>query len=402
VTAFAFTACGCEKQQEEEAVTHEITGDVLKADGTNMTIELNDGSMLTFNYEGVPVYDGGAGFEYGQIAIVSYEGEPVGDDVSGCTVTGIVVQMGEEKKINGKLTAMNADADTLTINTGEKELTFDVSSAERHYRDGIEEGNQLVIDYYGRINDTDTTYAHVTAVVDNDINTEKHKEKVTVKAVHETVWTAGTVNVRAGSSTATEVVATLKKGEKLTRTGILSDGWSRVEYKGKDRYIFSDALTTKKPKKPNPKPTTTGKTSTTAKPTTTTEKPTTTTEKPTTTTEKPTTTTEAPTTTAEPTTETTTAEPTTETTTEPTTTEPAGVESPVEGVITEFTAGEDSTHMTIKTDDGTLYGFDISKATIHLLDGETIGQRVIVEFDGKIIDGDTSNVTVKYVESMVE
>ena len=360
VVAFAFTACGGQ-EAEEQTISHEVTGDVLETDGDTITIELKDGSKVVFTVGDAPVYDFGAGFEYGQIATVCYEGELVGTDTSECTVTEVYVQMGDEKKVNGKMTAYSSDNALLTINNGENDLTFDVSGAERHYRDGLQVGNELTIDYYGVIDGTDTSHAYVTAVVDEEINTEKHKETVTVKAVHETVWTAGTVNIRTGSSTATEIVATVNKGTKLTRTGILSDGWSRVEYKGKDRYIFSDALTTKDPGKKKP---------TTTKATTTTEKPTT---------------------------ESTTAEPTTESTT----TEPAGVESPVKGIITEFNA-DNSTHMTLKADSGDTYAFDVSKATIHLLDGEAVGQRVIVEFDGKIINGDTSGVTVKVVSSIVE
>lgn len=373
--AFAFASCsGEQKEDSDEAVTYEVTGDVLEADGKTMTIELDDDSTLTFNYEGVPVHDMGSGPEYGQIATVCYEGEPEGDDFSKCKLSYIVIQMGKEKKINGKLTALNDKASTLTINDGEKDLTFDVSKAERHYKDGIRIGNQIVIDYYGRINGTDTTYAHVTAVIDNDLNSEKHKETVTVKVVTQTVWTKEVVNVRAGSSTATEVVATLKKGTKLTRTGILSDGWSRIEYKGKDRYIFSDALTTKDPDK---HPTTT----TTATTTTTTAKPTT-----------------------EPTTSTvteTTAEPTTETTTQ-TSTAPAGITSPLKGIITEFTADEQTTKITIKADDDTLFRFDVTNANIHLLDGHTVGAEVLVEFEGTIIDGDTSKVDVKSVSTLVK
>ena len=70
-----------------------------------------------------------------------------------------------------------------------------------------------------------------------------------VKAVNEKVWAKTNVNVRAGASKDAEKVATVKKGKKLVRTGVTENGWSRVEYDGKDCFVATEYLTTKDPAK---------------------------------------------------------------------------------------------------------------------------------------------------------
>lgn len=185
-------------------------------------------------------------------------------------------------------------------------------------------------------------------------------EAVSIKAVSETVWAVSDVNVRADSNVDSQKVGMIKKGDKIKRTGILSNGWSRIDYNGKDMYVSSKYLTEK-----NPKPTTTTtkatKTKTTTKATTTkatkTKAPKTTTKA--TTTKAPKTTTKA-TTAAPTTTEPTTAAPTTTepTTTEPTTTEPTTTEP----TTTEATTTVPKT----VTDQGICTDFDTNKKTITL------------------------------------
>lgn len=65
--------------------------------------------------------------------------------------------------------------------------------------------------------------------------------------VDETVYATSTVNIRKGPSADTKKLSSLSKGDSVKRTAIGDNGWSRVEYDGKDAYIFSAYLSTKKP-----------------------------------------------------------------------------------------------------------------------------------------------------------
>ena len=73
--------------------------------------------------------------------------------------------------------------------------------------------------------------------VDDGIKTE-------FQAVNEQVTAKSETNLRTlPSVTDSEVVYTLKNGEYLTRTGISSNGWSRLEYNGQTVYAVSSYLT---------------------------------------------------------------------------------------------------------------------------------------------------------------
>lgn len=51
-------------------------------------------------------------------------------------------------------------------------------------------------------------------------------------------------NLRAGPSTDSEIVATIKNGEFVTRTGISPSGWTRLSYNGRTVYAKTSLLTT--------------------------------------------------------------------------------------------------------------------------------------------------------------
>lgn len=73
--------------------------------------------------------------------------------------------------------------------------------------------------------------------VDNVFNTE-------FEAVHEQVTAKSETNLRSRPSvTDSEVVYTLKNGEYVTRTGISTNGWSRLDYNGQTVYAVSSYLT---------------------------------------------------------------------------------------------------------------------------------------------------------------
>lgn len=70
---------------------------------------------------------------------------------------------------------------------------------------------------------------------------------VTFKEVDEIVYTVDAVNVRTGPGLEYDVIATLKYGSAIRRTGVGDNGWSRVSYMGQDAYMYSPLLTTKNP-----------------------------------------------------------------------------------------------------------------------------------------------------------
>lgn len=70
----------------------------------------------------------------------------------------------------------------------------------------------------------------------------------TFQDVNQTVYiTTGDVNVRESYSTSSRVLGKLAKGTEITRTGIGSNGWSRINYNGTTAYISSQYVTTTKP-----------------------------------------------------------------------------------------------------------------------------------------------------------
>ncbi|MBR4072311.1 MAG: hypothetical protein IKK24_00070 [Clostridia bacterium] len=72
----------------------------------------------------------------------------------------------------------------------------------------------------------------------------KDKEDLIYTDAGDTVTAKDVVNLRYGAGTNFDIAGTLKNGEKLTRTGIGSNGWSRLSYKGKTVYAITSYLTT--------------------------------------------------------------------------------------------------------------------------------------------------------------
>lgn len=63
------------------------------------------------------------------------------------------------------------------------------------------------------------------------------------EARDETVYATGDVNIRAGSTSQSEIVAVLREGESIVRTAY-NYSWSKVLYEDRICYIASQYLTT--------------------------------------------------------------------------------------------------------------------------------------------------------------
>lgn len=79
-------------------------------------------------------------------------------------------------------------------------------------------------------------------------NTTNNKPKEpTFTSVNQTVYATNEVNVRSSYSASSNSLGSLKKGEYVTRIGVGSNGWSKVQFNGATAYISSTYLTTTKP-----------------------------------------------------------------------------------------------------------------------------------------------------------
>jgi len=254
VVLMALLMAGCGETSEEPeptteaAAAHSVAGIVDELSGGQLQIYTQADEELNFNIENAEIVSED-GINPGDTATVEYTGEVVNGDTSGCQVQKVVDVAGAETTIEGVIESINSDS-TVTITSNNKKYTF--QKADVAAQNGkVKAGEAVKVTYAGVINGDDTSHAYVRSMsaAKNTEPTETTANAVSVKAVNETVWASTQVNVRAEASTDSEKVGTIKKGTKLTRTGVLSNGWSRVTYKDKDRFIASSYLTTKDPAK---------------------------------------------------------------------------------------------------------------------------------------------------------
>lgn len=77
------------------------------------------------------------------------------------------------------------------------------------------------------------------------IRTASRTDDSVYQAVNDSVTAKSETNLRDGASTEnTQVIATIQNGEWVSRTGIGSNGWSRLSYNGQTLYALNSYLTT--------------------------------------------------------------------------------------------------------------------------------------------------------------
>ncbi len=106
----------------------------------------------------------------------------------------------------------------------------------------------------GEINGTDATGVKVLEIVDNDENIKKAQEpaKVEIKAADEKVWATDTVHVRESYTPRIPTCWAIWRPAMRSPVPALCDnGWSRVDYNGKDAFVYSQYLTTTQPESPS-------------------------------------------------------------------------------------------------------------------------------------------------------
>lgn len=166
-------------------------------------------------------------------------------------------------------TNSNTDSSTGTVNSGTLPLNVRSSASKTGAVIGsVKHGTTVTIlategDWYKvkvQINGKEVTgyvfksYVKTSGSSDTSGNIgDATTDKDGYTEVNETVWATDGVNIRKGPGTEYGVIAGLAKGASVTRTGIGSNGWSRVSYGSATAYIKSDYLTTT-----NPNPNTSG------------------------------------------------------------------------------------------------------------------------------------------------
>ena len=187
----------------------------------------------------------------------------------GTSETKTIIFMGEygdksvtfNAKVAGKttVTAKNiiiTDENTNVLEQGKTknhELTIIEKNVEKPATPSVNTNNTTINNIVNNITNTSTTQTTPPATTTtNTTTTNNTTNNQTIaepkfKEVNETVYTTEQCNIRKSYSTSSEKIATVNKGTELIRKGIGDNDWSKVEYKGKEVYIYSKYLTTKAP-----------------------------------------------------------------------------------------------------------------------------------------------------------
>ncbi len=256
-----YDLCVFRVQKKEVSAISSIDGTLVSFSGKDITIEA-DGQDYTFDVSKATVNT--ENMLAGDEIVIHYEGKLQGTDTADVKVISVEDKGGtateqKEKLVVGTLIKITENAITIKQNDG-TELTFNSNNCEHDFKNGIREGNWIVVTYVGEIQGTDTKNVKVIKITDNDANTvEKEQHKMNIRAVDEKVYSTADVHVRESYGTDSPILGTVKKRESLERTGICDNGWSRVVYNNKDAYVFGDYLSTKAPASDAPAAKTDGK-----------------------------------------------------------------------------------------------------------------------------------------------
>lgn len=251
-------ACGKKEEktsepEEKSAQTQEsqIEGKLLSFSGKELVV-VNEKDSVEYTFDVSQALMNTQNMLAGDDVVIYFDGQLSGADTSKIKVEkvedkgGAPTQQKEHQAI-GTLVYIGENTITIKQNNG-KELVFNSNNCQHEFKNGIREGNWIVVTYVGEIQGTDTKNVKVTKITDNDLNSVKEKQKsMNIKAVNETVYATAGVHIRKSYSTDSQVVGSLPKGSSILRTGVCDNGWSRVQFNNADAYIYGDYLTTTAP-----------------------------------------------------------------------------------------------------------------------------------------------------------
>ncbi len=104
--------------------------------------------------------------------------------------------------------------------------------------DGIEGNCDMIVSYFT----AQEASAKDSFATPNEAKPPKTQEELVYTNANDQVTAKEEVNLRLGAGTKFDIVATLKAGEFIERTGIGSNGWSRLLYNGQTVYAITSYL----------------------------------------------------------------------------------------------------------------------------------------------------------------
>lgn len=170
--------------------------------------------------------------------------------------------------IDGTVTAITGKTITISTSDGDS-ITFNMQKVELDCNSGVIPGNNVTLIYVGARNGTDTSNVRLRKIITTDDNSDLLSAKleqaeeeaqeeedttssspgydkpgadVDVELTKENVTALYNVNVRADADGDAQVIGALDPDTTVTRTGICSNGWSRIEYEGQTGYVWGEYL----------------------------------------------------------------------------------------------------------------------------------------------------------------
>ncbi|MEG1384081.1 MAG: SH3 domain-containing protein [Oscillospiraceae bacterium] len=248
ISSTMLAGCSDSKASTVEGMLRAYSGGLLEMTATN-------GNELVFDVSAATISTT-HGMLAGDDISVTYTGKIKDSDTSKATAVAVNDKTPADKEPDEHTivgTLVNATMNTLMLKTEEYgELVFTTTNAKIDTINGFIIGNTIEITYIGEIFDGNTTGIQVVRVIDYDPNEANTPvdTKITITETNETVWAIQNVNVRKGWDVEFKRVGGLKCGDSIKRTGVCSNGWSRVLYNGKEAYLYSDYVTTTQPAAP--------------------------------------------------------------------------------------------------------------------------------------------------------
>lgn len=143
------------------------------------------------------------------------------------------------------------DAKMVPIDTQSEEVVFrtELSVEPDSIQELPEAQNMKPVEVITKsvIQESRTAEETETVPVETDPPVADAQPEIVYEDVYETVYATTAVNIRTGPGVEFSVLETALYGSSITRTGIGSNGWSRVIYNGDIAYMASEYLSTDNP-----------------------------------------------------------------------------------------------------------------------------------------------------------
>lgn len=225
-----------------------VEGSVIAASMNTITILTADGKELNFPTVDASV-EAADGLLEGDWVQVTYRGTISGTDTTGVHVDRVVDHADHTPDIE------MADADEMVYTTGPAGLFAENSTSAEKLAD-LGKGVQLHrtgkgphgwsrVEYEGQVGYVFGDYLTTEKPQSQPAATTDHS--ATMQDVNETVYATVRLRMRASAGLDGAVLGVVNPDTQLTRTGVLSNGWSKVIYNNTAAYCDSEYLTTTKP-----------------------------------------------------------------------------------------------------------------------------------------------------------